>query len=81
MVLIDGNIGDCHVGLSARIMSDALSVLTPILDNAGCTLIVINQLREKADVLFGNPEKATGGRALKFYASVRLNVRSVESLK
>lgn len=78
---IDGDIGDSHCGLFARIMSDALSVLTPILDNAGCTLIVINQLREKVGVMFGNPERATGGRALKYYASVRLDVRRIESLK
>ena len=62
-------------------MSDALSVLTPILDNSGCTLIVINQLREKVGVMFGNPEKTTGGRALKFYSSVRLDVRRIESIK
>ncbi|GFI18170.1 protein RecA [Lachnospiraceae bacterium] len=78
---IDGDIGDSHVGLSARIMSDAMSVLTPILDNSGCTLIVINQIRENVGVMFGNPEKVTGGRALKFYASVRLDVRRTESLK
>ena len=78
---IDGDIGDSHVGLFSRIMSDALSVLTPMLDNAGCTLIVINQLREKVGVMFGNPEKTTGGRALKYYASVRLDVRKVESIK
>ena len=78
---IDGDIGDSHAGLFARIMSDALSVLTPILDNAGCTLIVINQLRKKVGVMFGNPERATGGRALKYYASVRLDVRRIESLK
>lgn len=78
---IDGDIGDSHAGLFARIMSDALSVLTPILDAAGCTLIVINQLREKLGVMFGNPERATGGRALKYYASVRLDVRRIESLK
>lgn len=78
---IDGDIGDSHVGLFSRIMSDALSVLTPILDNAGCTLIVINQIREKVGVMFGNPERATGGRALKYYASVRLDVRRIESLK
>lgn len=78
---IDGNIGDSHSGLFARIMSDALSVLTPILDNAGCTLIVINQIREKVGVMFGNPERATGGRALKYYASVRLDIRKMESLK
>ena len=78
---IDGDIGDSHAGLFARIMSDALSVLTPILDNAGCTLIVINQLREKVGVMFGNPERATGGRALKYYASVRLDMRAIESIK
>ena len=78
---IDGDIGVSHAGLFAKIMSDALSVLTQILDNAGCTLIVINQLREKLGVMFGNPEKATGGRALKYYASVRLDVRRIESLK
>ena len=78
---IDGDIGDSHAGLFARIMSDALSVLTPFLDNAGCTLIVINQIREKIGVMFGNPERATGGRALKYYASVRLDVRRIESLK
>lgn len=78
---IDGGIGDSHAGLFARIMSDALSVLTPFLDNAGCTLIVINQIREKIGVMFGNPERATGGRALKYYASVRLDVRRIESIK
>ena len=78
---IDGDIGDSHVGLFSRIMSDALSVLTPILDKAGCTLIVINQIREKVGVMFGNPEKTTGGRALKYYATVRLDVRRIESLK
>lgn len=78
---MDGDIGDSHVGLFAKIMSDALSVLTPILDNAKCTLIVINQIREKVGVMFGNPERATGGRALKYYASVRLDVRRIESLK
>lgn len=78
---IDGDVGDYHAGLFARIMSDALSVLTPYLDNSGCTLIVINQIREKLGVMFGNPEKATGGRALKYYASVRLDIRIIESLK
>lgn len=78
---IDGNIGDSHVGLFPRIMSDALSVLTPILDNAGCTLIIINQIRENVGVMFGNPEKVTGGRALKFYTTVRLDMRKIESLK
>lgn len=78
---IDGDVGDYHAGLFARIMSDALSVLTPYLDNSGCTLIVINQIRKKLGVMFGNPEKATGGRALKYYASVRLDIRRIESLK
>lgn len=78
---IDGDIGDCHVGLFSRIMSDALSVLTPYLDDSGCSLIVINQIREKVGVMFGNPEKATGGRALKYYASVRMDVRRIESIK
>lgn len=78
---IDGDIGDSHVGLSARIISDAMSVLTPILDNSGCTLIVINQIRENVGVMFGNPEKVTGGRALKYYSSIRLDVRRIESLK
>lgn len=78
---IDGDIGDYHAGLFARIMSDALSVLTPYLDDSGCTLIVINQIREKLGVMFGNPEKATGGRALKYYASVRLDMRAIESIK
>lgn len=78
---IDGDVGDYHAGLFSRIMSDTLPVLTPFLDNSGCTLIVINQLREKIGVMFGNPEHATGGRALKYYASVRLDVRRIESLK
>lgn len=78
---IDGDVGDHHAGLFARIMSDALSVLTPYLDDSGCTLIVINQIREKLGVMFGNPEKATGGRALKYYAAIRLDVRRIESLK
>ena len=78
---IDGDIGDSHVGLFSRIMSDALSVLTPMLDNSGYTLIVINQIREKVGVMFGNPEKTTGGRALKYYASVRMDVRRSESIK
>lgn len=78
---IDGDIGDSHAGLFTRIMSDALSVLTPMLDNSGCTLIVINQLREKIGVMFGNPERATGGRALKYYASVRMDVRRIESIR
>ncbi len=78
---IDGDVGDSHVGLFSKIMSDTLPVLTPFLDNSGCTLIVINQIREKVGVMFGNPEHATGGRALKYYASVRLDIRGVESIK
>lgn len=78
---IDGDIGDSHVGLSARIMSNAMSVLTSILDNSGCTLIIINQIRENVGVMFGNPEKVTGGRALKYYTSIRLDIRGVESIK
>ena len=78
---IDGNAGDSHVGLFSRIMSDTLPVLTPLLDNSGCTLIVITQIREKVGVMFENPERATGGRALKYYASVRLDIRRIESLK
>lgn len=78
---IDGDVGDYHAGLFSRIMSDTLPVLTPILDNSGCTLIVITQLREKLGIMFGNPEHATGGRALKYYASVRLEIRRIESIK
>lgn len=78
---IDGDVGNCHSGLFSRIMSDTLPVLTPILDNYGCTLIVINQIREKIGVMFGNPEHSTGGRALKYYASVRVDIRRTESLR
>lgn len=78
---IGGDAGDSHVGLFAKIMSNTLPVLTPILDNSGCTLIVINQIRENVGVMFGNPEKVTSGRALKYYASIRLDVRRIESLK
>ena len=78
---IDGNVGDYHAGLFSRIMSETLPILTTFLDNSGCTLIITNQLREKVGVMFGNPERATGGRALKYYASVRLDVRRIESLK
>ena len=78
---IDGNVGDYHAGLFSRIMSETLPILTTFLDNSGCTLIITNQLREKTGVMFGNPEHATGGRALKYYASVRLDVRRIESLK
>lgn len=78
---MDSNAGNSYTGLSSRILSHTLPVLTPILNDSGCTLIVITQLRERVDVMFGNPEKATGGRALKYYASVRLEVRRVETLK
>ena len=73
--------GDSHVGLQARLMSQALRKLTGVISKSNCTVIFINQLREKVGVMFGNPETTTGGRALKFYASVRLDVRRVESLK
>lgn len=78
---IDGDMGDSHVGLQARLMSQALRKLTAIISKSNCTLVFINQLREKVGVMFGNPETTTGGRALKFYSSVRLDVRRVESLK
>lgn len=78
---IDGDMGDSHVGLQARLMSQALRKLTGIISKSNCTVIFINQLREKVGVMFGNPETTTGGRALKFYSSVRLDVRRVESLK
>ncbi|MFG1672577.1 recombinase RecA [Micromonospora sp. NPDC049282] len=78
---IEGEMGDSHVGLQARLMSQALRKITGILNNTGTTAIFINQLREKIGVMFGSPETTTGGRALKFYASVRLDVRRIESLK
>jgi len=78
---IDGEMGDSHVGLHARLMSQALRKLTAVINKTNCVVIFINQLREKVGVMFGNPETTTGGRALKFYASVRLDVRRVESLK
>ncbi|MDO5349419.1 MAG: recombinase RecA [Lachnospiraceae bacterium] len=78
---IDGDMGDSHVGLQARLMSQALRKLTAIISKSNCIVIFINQLREKVGVMFGNPETTTGGRALKFYSSVRLDVRRVESLK
>ena len=78
---IDGDMGDSHVGLQARLMSQALRKLTGVISKSNCTVIFINQLREKVGVMFGNPETTTGGRALKFYASVRLDVRRVEALK
>ena len=78
---IDGDMGDSHVGLQARLMSQALRKLTAIVSKTNCIVIFINQLREKVGVMFGNPETTTGGRALKFYSSVRLDVRRTESLK
>ena len=78
---IDGEMGDSHVGLQARLMSQALRKLTAVISKSNCIVIFINQLREKVGVMFGNPETTTGGRALKFYSSVRLDVRRIESLK
>lgn len=78
---IDGDMGDAHVGLQARLMSQALRKLTAVISKSNCTVIFINQLREKVGIMFGNPETTTGGRALKFYSSVRLDVRRIESLK
>ena len=78
---IDGNMGDTHVGLQARLMSQALRKLTAVISKTNCTVVFINQLREKVGVMFGSPETTTGGRALKFYSSVRLDVRRIESIK
>lgn len=78
---IDGEMGDSHVGLQARLMSQALRKLTGVISKSNCSVIFINQLREKVGVMFGNPETTTGGRALKFYASVRMDVRRTESIK
>ncbi|MGI6003331.1 MAG: recombinase RecA [Lachnospiraceae bacterium] len=78
---IDGDMGDAHVGLQARLMSQALRKLTAVVSKSNCIVIFINQLREKVGVMFGNPETTTGGRALKFYSSVRLDIRRIESIK
>ena len=78
---IDGDMGDSHVGLQARLMSQALRKLTAIISKSNCVVIFINQLREKVGIMFGNPEVTTGGRALKFYSSVRMDVRRVEAIK
>ena len=78
---IDGDMGDSHVGLQARLMSQALRKLTAVISKSNCTVIFINQLREKVGVMFGNPETTTGGRALKFYSTIRLDVRRIEALK
>jgi len=78
---IDGDMGDAHVGLQARLMSQALRKLTAVISKSNCTVVFINQLREKVGIMFGNPETTTGGRALKFYSSVRLDVRRTEAIK
>ena len=78
---IEGDMGDSHVGLQARLMSQALRKLTPVISKSNCVVIFINQLREKVGVMFGNPETTTGGRALKFYSSIRMDVRRTETLK
>ncbi len=78
---IDGDMGDSHMGLHARLMSQALRKLTAVVSKTNCVVIFINQLREKVGIVFGNPEVTTGGRALKFYSSVRLDVRRIDSLK
>ena len=78
---IDGDMGDSHVGLQARLMSQALRKLTAVISKSNCIVIFINQLREKVGIMFGNPETTTGGRALKFYSSIRMDVRRVEALK
>lgn len=78
---IEGEMGDAHVGLQARLMSQALRKLTGVISKSNCTVIFTNQLREKVGVMFGNPEVTPGGRALKFYASIRLDVRRIDSLK
>ncbi len=78
---IDGEMGDSHVGLQARLMSQALRKLTAVISKSNCIVIFINQLREKIGIMFGNPETTTGGRALKFYSSVRMDVRKADTLK
>lgn len=78
---IEGEMGDSHIGLQARLMSQALRKLTGIINKSNCIVIFINQLREKIGVMFGNPETTAGGRALKFYASVRLDIRKIETIK
>ena len=78
---IDGDMGDSHVGLQARLMSQALRKLTAVISKSNCTVVFINQLREKVGVIYGNPQVTTGGNALKYYSSVRMDVRRVEQLK
>jgi len=78
---IDGEMGDSHIGLQARLMSQALRKLTPVVSKSKCIVIFINQLREKIGIMFGSPEVTSGGKALKFYASVRLDIRRIDSIK
>ena len=78
---IDGDMGDSHIGLQARLMSQALRKLAGVINKSKCVVIFINQLREKGGVMFGNPETTAGGRALKYYASVRLDIRKIENIK
>ena len=78
---IEGEMGDSHVGLQARLMSQALRKLTGTINKSKCVVIFINQLREKVGIMFGNPETTTGGRALKFYSSIRMDVRRIDSIK
>ncbi len=78
---IEGDMGDSHVGLQARLMSQALRKLTAVISKSNCIVLFINQLREKVGVMFGSPETTTGGRALKFYASIRMDIRRIETLK
>ena len=78
---IEGDMGDSHVGLQARLMSQALRKLTGSIKKSNCVAIFINQLREKVGIMFGNPETTTGGRALKFYSSVRLDVRKIDTIR
>lgn len=78
---IDGDMGDSHVGLQARLMSQALRKLTSAIGQSHCTVVFINQLREKVGIMFGNPETTTGGRALKYYSTVRMEIRRIETLK
>lgn len=78
---IEGEMGDSHIGLQARLMSQALRKLTAAINKSKCTVIFINQLREKIGIMFGNPETTTGGRALKFYSSIRLDIRKIDTIK
>ena len=78
---LEGDMGDSHIGLQARLMSQALRKLTPVISSSNCAVIFINQLREKIGVMFGNPETTPGGRALKFYSSLRIDLRRIETLK